>query len=98
MKKISMQPKPQSVAPATADEWVSGATVNDTTETATAVEDTPPSMPVTTSIQIENVVRLKRLTLDIPEELHSRIKSQCALRSVKMVDAIRQILEDSFPV
>ncbi|HNG92017.1 MAG: hypothetical protein K1Y36_29980 [Blastocatellia bacterium] len=39
---------------------------------------------------------LKRLTLDIPQSLHAKIKSQCALRGVKMVEEIRTILEKHF--
>lgn len=38
----------------------------------------------------------KRLTLDIPASLHGRIKSQCALRGEKMVDVIRELLEEYF--
>lgn len=38
----------------------------------------------------------KRLTLDIPSSLHGRIKSQCALRGEKMVDVIRELLEEHF--
>lgn len=36
--------------------------------------------------------KMKRLTLDIPEELHNSIKAQCAMRGVKMVDEIRVLL------
>jgi hypothetical protein len=37
-----------------------------------------------------------RLTLDIPTELHAQIKAKCALRGVKMVDAITEILMEEF--
>lgn len=40
---------------------------------------------------------LKRLTLDIPSSLHSRIKSDCALKGRKMVDVITEMLESKFP-
>lgn len=39
----------------------------------------------------------KRLTIDVPASLHARIKSQCALRGVKMADAVRELLEQHFP-
>jgi predicted DNA binding CopG/RHH family protein len=39
----------------------------------------------------------KRLTIDLPESLHRRIKTQCAARGVKMVDVIREMLEEKFP-
>lgn len=40
---------------------------------------------------------VKRLTLDLPESLHRRIKAQCALDGRKMVDVIREMLEEKFP-
>ncbi|MBC8161864.1 MAG: hypothetical protein H7Z42_11650 [Roseiflexaceae bacterium] len=53
-------------------------------ETRTAEE---PIMPEVT----------RRLTLDLPESLHRRIKATCAQRGVKMVDEIRMLLEQHFP-
>ena len=40
---------------------------------------------------------MKRLTIDIPERLHTRVKSQCAKRGTKMADEIRALLETHFP-
>jgi hypothetical protein len=40
---------------------------------------------------------MKRLTLDISESLHRRLKATCAQRGTKMVDDIRLILEREFP-
>ena len=40
---------------------------------------------------------MKRLTIDIPESLHTRVKSQCAKRGAKMADEIRALLEAHFP-
>ncbi len=37
-----------------------------------------------------------RFTIDIPTELHARIKSQCALRKVKMREEIQALLEKHF--
>lgn len=42
-------------------------------------------------------VPMKRLTLDIPEELHRRVKSGCALRGEKIVEVVRRFLETEFP-
>ena len=39
---------------------------------------------------------MKRLTIDVPASLHARIKSQCALRGVKMADEVRELLEHHF--
>ena len=38
----------------------------------------------------------KRLTIDLPTSLHTRIKATCALRGIKMADEIRQLLEAHF--
>lgn len=40
---------------------------------------------------------MKRLTIDVPESLHTRIKAQCALRRLRMADEIRRLLELNFP-
>lgn len=40
---------------------------------------------------------MKRFTIDVTEELHKRIKMQCASRGVKMADVIRELLETEFP-
>lgn len=40
---------------------------------------------------------VKRLTFDVSESLHRRIKSQCAAKGVKMADEIRALLEGHFP-
>ncbi len=40
---------------------------------------------------------IKRLTIDVPESLHQRVKSQCALKGEKMADVVRELLEKEFP-
>jgi hypothetical protein len=40
---------------------------------------------------------LKRLTIDIPESLHTRIKLGCVANRQKMTDAIRALLEQHWP-
>lgn len=42
-------------------------------------------------------VRMKRFTLDVPEDLHRRIKCECANEGLKMADVLREILEKRFP-
>ena len=87
-KKITMTAKPPT---AIADDWVAGTT------------GVKPAEPVNESLSQANSDNaseesgaVKRLTIDIPEELHARIKSQCALRRTKMADEIRKLLENSF--
>jgi predicted DNA binding CopG/RHH family protein len=40
--------------------------------------------------------KMKRLTIDVPEMLHRKIKGSCAARGVKMADEIRDILEQKY--
>lgn len=42
-------------------------------------------------------IETTRFTIDIPTDLHARIKSQCALRKVKMREEIQALLEKHFP-
>jgi hypothetical protein len=46
----------------------------------------------------KEAVETTRFTIDIPTELHARIKSQCALRKVKMREEIQALLEKHFPL
>jgi hypothetical protein len=47
--------------------------------------------------QTESEEPMRRFTIDVPDTLHRRIKSQCALKGVKMADEIRRILAERFP-
>jgi hypothetical protein len=44
----------------------------------------------------KEAVETTRFTIDIPTDLHARIKSQCALRKVKMREEIQALLEKHF--
>ena len=65
-----------------ADAWVGGA----------GAEVSPPPTKAT-----KPTVPMKRLTLDIPEELHRRVKSGCAVRGEKIADVVRRYLDAEFP-
>jgi predicted DNA binding CopG/RHH family protein len=45
----------------------------------------------------ENSEPTKRLTIDVPASLHTRIKIQCAKDGVVMAEEIRTLLEKHFP-
>ena len=40
---------------------------------------------------------MKRFTIDVPVSLHTRIKTQCAMRGMKMADVLREMMEREFP-
>jgi predicted DNA binding CopG/RHH family protein len=82
-KKVAISGKPtKKTVPENADEWVSRQDSN--TPDAAA---NPPAAPEG---------KMKRLTLDIPEELHKAIKTQCAMRGTKIADELRELLAQKY--
>lgn len=45
---------------------------------------------------VEDAEPMKRLTIDVPMNLHTRIKVTCARRGVKIADEVRALLEQHF--
>jgi hypothetical protein len=41
---------------------------------------------------------MKRLTIDVPAELHWRFRTGCTARGVKMAAMLREMMEERFPV
>jgi plasmid stability protein len=39
---------------------------------------------------------MKRLTIDIPEDLHRRLKMDCAANGHKMADVVREMLSQKY--
>lgn len=62
----------------------------------TASTEFNPDEWVSTGDNTEDVPTI-RFTIDIPTELHTRIKAQCAANRVKMKEAIQELLENAFP-
>ena len=42
--------------------------------------------------------KMKRFTVDVPEELHKRVKVQCYMQGKLMADVLREVLEREFPI
>jgi hypothetical protein len=40
---------------------------------------------------------IKRLTIDVPIDLHIRLKTGCAMRGEKIADVVRTLIEREFP-
>jgi hypothetical protein len=40
---------------------------------------------------------MKRLTIDVPIDLHIRLKTGCAMRGEKIADVVRTLIEREFP-
>jgi predicted DNA binding CopG/RHH family protein len=58
------------------------------------VKDRKPAATATATAEGET---MKRLTIDVSESLHKRIKTYCAANGLIMADEIRSILEEKFP-
>lgn len=88
-KKITMSTKPKAGAQKqfSADDWVSNGAAAGVTETNTIAGE-----------QGLNKEPTARFTIDIPVSLHARIKSQCALKRVKMREEVLTMLEARFPI
>jgi hypothetical protein len=87
-----MSTKPKGSAPQqfSADDWVSRGG---------NAADTPVSkLKETKESAIAAAEQTARFTIDIPVSLHARIKSQCALKRVKMREEVLSMLEEKFPV
>ncbi len=80
------QPEKQILDP---DTWVSGG--EHPTEVQASEEIEP---EISAAVETE---KMKRLTIDIPPALHTRIKVECAQRQKKIADIVRQLLEQEFP-
>ena len=59
--------------------------------------------PVSASTGVEGWIKkremdketTKRLTIDVSEETHRHLKSECAMRGKKMRDVVEQLIEDA---
>ncbi|TBC53772.1 hypothetical protein ELH27_37020 [Rhizobium leguminosarum] len=86
MKKTVTMKMPIAKPPAAADAWV-GENTGDVSEA--------PKHSKVVPLRAEAEAN-KRLTIDVSESLHKRIKAQCAMRGTKMADVIRDLLEKEF--
>lgn len=69
-------------------------TAKPTTKAAASADTWVENRKTTTAEELE---AMKRLTFDIPETLHRRIKTQCASKGIKMTEELRILLEKHFP-
>ena len=57
----------------------------------------PPNINPDAWVQSRNSSATKRLTVDVPEVLHRRIKLSCAMRGTRMVEELNDLLEQHYP-
>ena len=92
MKTIEFPKKPQArAAPENVDKWMEDQAVDGAGDPAP-----PPASPVVITEKTPSP-KMKRLTIDIPDNLHRRVKSRCGQDGLRMADVIRELLEKRFP-
>jgi predicted DNA binding CopG/RHH family protein len=83
-KKVTIGAKPSSIPdPAQINQWVAERGESDGTESQSLASE-PES------------VKMKRLTLDISEDLHKAIKTKAVLEGVPMANMLRSLLEQYY--
>ena len=92
-KKLSFGNKPR---PANADEWVEGGAARSKPPAPAPASPEAPA-PAETPPARRPARALKRLTLDLDKDLHTRIKIACTKRGTSMVEEISRVLEEKFP-
>lgn len=72
-------------------------TAKPTPKAAASADKWVENRTTTETEETAETVPMKRLTFDIPEPLHRRIKTQCASQGIRMTDELRILLEKRFP-
>jgi predicted DNA binding CopG/RHH family protein len=86
-KKVTMGTKPgRTATTANVDDWVQAEPTK-----STAVAEPVP-------VKTKPPIKMKRLTLDIPEPLHKAIKTRSVQEGVAMVDMLRELLNQHYGV
>lgn len=80
-KKVSFNAKPKQEKPINVDEWVVNRDLK-AVDSKSQLEET--------------AIRMKRLTLDIPESLHRAIKKKAVEDGETMADQLRSLLEKHY--
>jgi predicted DNA binding CopG/RHH family protein len=99
-KKVNFGTKPQKQPDV--DAWVESrdAQAANAVKELPAIEEKEPA--ISPKIKTQRVAdksdkdTLKRLTLDIPESLHRRIKGKAVMEGVTMVNMLRELLEETY--
>jgi predicted DNA binding CopG/RHH family protein len=89
-KEVSFSAKPKTKA--NVDNWVENREVPTTSEAnpqLAAPETTP-------TIEEPSQPKIKRLTLDISEALHKKIKVRAVIEGISMVEMLRELLETTY--
>lgn len=84
MKTVAFN-KPRTLDVNSADRWVVDVGIT-------------PDLGITPEQAPSKPAPMKRFTIDVPVDLHRRIKTHCAMEGIQMADLLREMLETRFPV
>lgn len=90
IKKTAIPPKPSA-----AEKFVSGRLTTESKPESKPESKSSKSIVQTPPIETEKT-KLKRLTLDISEELHRSIKMKSVSLGIPMVDMLRTLLDKNY--
>lgn len=95
-KKVSFGTKPQKQPDV--DAWVESreSPEDNSTKEPEVVTESAVRSKAKNSEKSANQNAMKRLTLDIPEDLHKRIKGKAVMEGVTMVNMLRELLEETY--
>jgi predicted DNA binding CopG/RHH family protein len=88
-KEVSFSAKPKIKA--SVDNWVENREVS--TSESNPQLATPEVTPIT---EEPDQPKIKRLTLDISETLHKKIKVRAVIKGISMVEMLRELLETTY--
>jgi hypothetical protein len=99
-KKTTIPPKPNAAQQiAKLDQFVTGGAIEETSSiaaTPTTTTTTTTELVIENTIETSEKAKMKRLTLDISEDLHKAIKMKSVSLGIPMVDMLRTLLESNY--
>ena len=99
-KKVTIGKRPSARASAEAvDKWMEAEKPAEPAGEGSSEKKAPVKKALAKKVKVKvEPEKMKRLTIDIPDTLHRRVKSGCGSEGIKMADVIREYLEGRFPV
>jgi hypothetical protein len=96
-KKTTIPPKPNAAQQiAKLDQFVTSGAIEETSSIAATPTTTTTELVIENTTEISEKAKMKRLTLDISEDLHKAIKMKSVSLGIPMVDMLRTLLESNY--
>ncbi len=97
-KKVGFKPKPNNSKLDDVENWVNERVTSDVEPSPQDTAATPrPNVRRATADEVVEVKpKMKRLTIDVTEELHKAIKMKAVEQGTPMADMLRSLLESNY--